>query len=317
MRRPLLAFVCLLYLLIICLPCHAQTEKLSQQDVWNKGPLISCDALERKLRAPELVLLDLGPERELYEKGHLPGALFVDWVDDITDPDQPDRYQLIGKAAMQKLLRKLGIKKESRVVIYDDLNSRISIRMYWSLKYYGITRVQLLDGGRTAWLASDRPLEQKSRTPVPSEIVIQSGNDKIAANLDFIADRLQNPNVSLIDGRPADQFSGNRPGKVFHTGALHQRKGHIPGAVNIFWKDNFNADGTFKSASELQKLYQSVTGSDQIVTYCNEGLHATPPWFVLSEILGHGDVRVYDSSLSEWANTDQPLETSPAKVPDQ
>lgn len=317
MRSPLLALVCVLQLPLICPPCQAQSEKPQQQTSWNEGPLISCESLAKKLEAPELVLLDLGPERELYEEGHLPGALFVDWVDDITDPAQPARYQLIDRTAMQKLLRKLGINKDSRIVIYDDLNSRISIRMYWSLKYYGMTRVQLLDGGRNAWTASNRPLEQAIRKPIPSEVVLKPGNNKISANLDFIADRLQNPNVSLIDGRPADQFSGNQPGKVFHTGALHQRKGHIPGAINIFWKDNFNGDGTFKTQSELEKLYQSVTGSDQIVTYCNEGLHATPPWFVLSEILGHGDVRVYDSSLSEWANTKQPLETSPAKAPEK
>ena len=111
MRSPLLALVCLLQLPLICPPCQAQSEKSQQQPSWNEGPLISCETLAKKLGEPELVLLDLGPERELYEKGHLPGALFVDWVDDITDPAQPARYQLIDGTAMQKLLRKLGIKK--------------------------------------------------------------------------------------------------------------------------------------------------------------------------------------------------------------
>ena len=146
-----------------------------------------------------------------------------------------------------------------------------------------------------------------------TEFRITKINEKMAANLDFVADRLQDPNVSLVDGRPTKQFTGAEPGKVFHTGALHEKRGHIPGAINIFWKDNFNSDGTFKSIAELEKLYESVSGSDMVVTYCNEGLHAVPPWFVLSELLGHGDVRVYDDSMGEWANSDQPTELSPEK----
>ena len=123
-------------------------------------------------------------------------------------------------------------------------------------------------------------MTDKAPQRTPSQFEIGPVQQKLAADLDFIADRLQNPDVSLIDGRPKSQFTGDEPGKIFHTGALHKRKGHIPGAVNILWKDNFNADGTFKSLDELEELYQSVTGSDMIVTYCNEGLHAAPPWFV-------------------------------------
>jgi thiosulfate/3-mercaptopyruvate sulfurtransferase len=125
---------------------------------------------------------------------------------------------------------------------------------------------------------------------------------------------LHDTNVKLIDGRPADQFSGEQPGTVFHTGKEHKHRGHIPGAVNVFWKDNFNPDGTFKSKQELKKLYANAgVAADQcVVTYCNEGLHAAPPWFVLTEILGYDDVRVYDDSMSEWGNSDQPTETSAA-----
>lgn len=313
MRCPLLTWFGFICLSSISFLCEAQTTPKSEADAWNDGPLIDCQTLRSKLDDPHLVILDLGPERELYEEGHLPGALFVDWVDDITDPSQPDRYKLISKKSMEKLIQKLGIHADSRIVLYDDLDSRVSIRMYWSLKYYGLTRAQLLDGGRAKWIATNLPLEQTIRVPEKSNYKISTADSELSVDLDFVADRLQNPNVSLIDGRPAKQFSGEQPGKVFHTGAIHKRKGHIPGATNIFWKDNFNKDGTFKSANELAELYESVTGSDQIVTYCNEGLHATPPWFVLSELLGHRDVRVYDDSLGEWANTDQPLDKSSDK----
>ena len=281
------------------------------QETNESSPLISAAQLHELLGSEgseNIVVIDLGPERETFDKAHIKGAQFVDWVKDITDMDQPNLYKLVDQAGMQKLLRRLGITEQSKIVVYDDMNTRIAVRMYWSLKYYGIHDVQVLDGGRPAWFAADLPVTKDVVQVTASQFEIKTTNEKIAANLDFIADRLQNPDVSLVDGRPKSQFDGDEPGKVFHTGALHNKKGHIPGAINILWKDNFNRDGTFKSRDELEKLYESVTGSDMVVTYCNEGLHAAPPWFVLSEMLGHGDVRVYDNSLSEWANTDQPVE---------
>lgn len=317
MHHPLLTSFGIICLSSIGLLCEAQTPTSSKNKSLNESPLIACQTLLTKLNEPKLVILDLGPEKELYDNGHLPGALFVDWVDDITDPSQPDQYRLINRDAMERLVQRLGIRTDSEIVVYDDLDSRVSIRMYWSLKYYGLNNVKLLDGGRAKWIASEFPLEKKVRIPEKSNLKITQANAKLSVDLDFVADRLQNPKVSLIDGRPAKQFSGEQPGKVFHTGAIHKRKGHIPGATNIFWKDNFNEDGTFKSADELSELYDSVTGSEQIVTYCNEGLHATPPWFVLSELLGHGDVRVYDASLGEWAKTDQPLDKTLGKTSDK
>jgi len=278
-------------------------------DQESESPLVSAKELKAMLGRKDLVILDLGPERESYATGHIPGAQFVDWVDDITDLNEPDRYKLVGKSDMQKLLRRLGVTDQSRIVIYDDMDSRVAVRMYWSLKYYGLEKIQILNGGRPAWTSAGLPLSKDVVAAVASEFEIGTVSSVMSVNLDYVADRLQDPAVNLIDGRPVDQYTGKAPGKVFHTGALHQRKGHIPGAINIFWKDNFNADGTFKSKAELEKLYESVTGSDTIVTYCNEGLHAVPPWFVLSELLGHGNVRVYDDSMSEWANSSQPMES--------
>lgn len=287
-------------------------EAGNQQESGSTGnsPLISVKGLKSLINDANLVLIDLGPEKEAFDKAHLPNAQYVDWVDDITDLNQPDKYKLVGKAEMEKLLGRLGVTRDSRIVLYDDMNSRVSVRMYWSLKFYGVDNVQVLNGGRPAWTQAGFSTTAEVGERQPTEFKIDRTNEKLSVDLDFIADRLQNPNVSLIDGRPKSQFTGDEPGKVFHTGALHNKRGHIPGAVNILWKDNFREDGTFKSIAELEKLYDSVTGSDMIVTYCNEGLHAAPPWFVLSELLGHGDVRIYDASLSEWANSDQPVEKS-------
>jgi thiosulfate/3-mercaptopyruvate sulfurtransferase len=274
------------------------------------GPLINVAELKALIDKGGLVLLDMGPEKEVYDEAHLPGAIFVDWVDDITDLARPHQYMLVDRAGMQRLLRRLGIDAESQIVLYDDMHSRVATRMYWSLKYYGVTNVQILNGGRERWIQAGYPLTATVPQVTPTQFRIPGVNRQLAAGLDFIADRLQDPAVGLVDGRPAAQFSGAQPGKVFHTGALHEKRGHIPGAVNIFWQDNFNEDGTFKSIEQLEKLYESVTGSDLVVTYCNEGLHAAPAWFVLSELLGHGNVRLYDESMSEWANSDKPVERS-------
>ena len=288
---------------------QAQQNEQAQEEA--TSPLISIQQLKSEIESNEqLVIIDLGPEKEAYLKGHIPGALFVDWVDDITDLERPIRYNIASKDKIQKLLRRLGVQKDSQIVLYDDLNSRVSTRMYWTLKYYGLTNLKVLNGGRPAWTQADFPMQDDAPQPTASNIVLGAEKSEMAAKLDFVADRLQNPNVSLIDGRPANQYSGAVPGKVFHTGNLHDRLGHIPGAINIFWKDNFNSDGTFKSVAELEELYKDVTGSELVVTYCNEGLHAVPPWFVLSELLGHGNVRVYDSSMVEWTKTDQPMEKS-------
>ncbi len=276
----------------------------------SRDAIISAQELSKVLGNKDLVILDMGPELEIYEEGHIPGAVYIDWVDDITDAANRDRYLIADRPTFQKLLRRHGLTKDSRVVIYDDMDCRVAMRMYWSLKYYGLSNLQILDGGRDAWVSIDGQMSTETPTSKPSQIDLDKPNEKLTADLDFIADRLQNPKVVLIDGRPADQYNGSAPGKVFHTGAIHEKRCHIPGAINVFWKDNFNEDGTFKSKAELEELYSDVTGSQWIVTYCNEGLHAVPPWFVLSELLGRGNVRVYDNSLSEWANSSQPVEQS-------
>ncbi|MEM7317125.1 MAG: sulfurtransferase [Planctomycetota bacterium] len=281
----------------------------AQTDSSTVSPLVTAVQLEKLVGNDEVRILEVGRDAKEYTDGHIPSALFVHWIDDLSNPKSPDRFNNIDRPAMEKLLSRLGIQHDTHIVLYDELASRLSTRMYWSLKYYGHDRVSVLDGGQYGWVHSKRKLSREKPKVKPTKYVVQKMNPKYAASAKIIMDRLGRPNLKLVDGRPPKQFTCAEPGRVFHTDKPHKRRGHIPGASSIFWKQNFNKDGTFKSEAELRKLYSEVhQPGATIVTYCNEGLHAAPPWFVLHELLGAKDVRVYDDSMSEWANSDRPLD---------
>jgi thiosulfate/3-mercaptopyruvate sulfurtransferase len=281
-------------------------------------PLVHAKTLAKMVGQKHVRVIDVGPERKEYDAGHLPGAVFVHWIRDITDQKNTERYNLVESKTMEQLLRRLGIKNEDHIVLYDNLTSRLATRMFWSLKVYGHKRVSILDGGRKAWTAAGLKFSKDVSQVEPSQYRIAKPNKGLSVNLRFIEQHLKDKDVALVDGRPPAQYSGEEPGRVFHTGTAHKNRGHIPGALHIFWKDNFKPDGTFKSAKELKALYEkrglTRNSKKTSVTYCNEGLHAAPAWFVLRELLGHKDVRVYDDSMSEWANSDQPMESGPSKA---
>ena len=275
------------------------------------SPLISADELHAIIADPDVRVLEIGSSRKAFDDGHLPAAQYVDWLTDITDPEKPDRYNIADSATIEKLLSRLGVQNNTRIILYDRLASRLSTRMYWTLKTYGHERIQILNGGFNVWVKNYKVTKDFLKV---NETVykIQTQNKKIATGLDFIQQHLNNPKLKLVDGRPVKQFTGEEPGRVFHTGKEHKKRGHIPGAESVFWQENFDADGKFKSKKELQAIYaaRGINPSQCVVTYCNEGLHAAPPWFVLREILGYEDVRLYDDSMSEWGNSDQATEMS-------
>ena len=312
---------CVALLITLFVPAAIQAQIVRDSslaepiDASSSSPLIDAATLNSMLAGQASIqLIDVGTDEKQYAQGHIPNAQFVHWIDDIIDVKNSERYNLAGLAQMQHLLQRLGISNDDHIVLYDNLSSRLATRLYWSLKVYNHRKVSVLDGGLPQWIDQGGALSKKSRSRVVSDYQIEKTNEAMSVDMAFVEKNLRDPKVMLIDGRPAEQYSGKEPGKVFHTGKAHELRGHIPGAVHVFWKDNFNADGTFKSPAELEALYKKVgidpDGSNTIVTYCNEGLHAAPPWFVLRELLGAKDVRVYDDSMSEWANSDRPIEQS-------
>jgi len=268
--------------------------------------------LAERLCQPDLRILELG-KRDAYDLGHIPQAAFVDWISDITDPDLPERYNVLSGRQMEQLLSRLGVGKKTTVVLYDRLANRLATRMFWSLRLYGHQQIEILNGGGNAWSVARQPLVTEVPTFAHTKYRVDPLDGALQADRAFIKSQLAKPQFALVDGRPTGQYTGQLPGKVFHTGKPHARRGHLPQAVNIPWQENLTADGRFKSVNRLRKIYNEhgVTPESTVVTYCNEGLHAAHPWFVLTELLGYRQVRLYDDSLSEWANTsDAPLVTS-------
>ncbi len=266
--------------------------------------LVDVTWIQARIDSPRVCILELGPDIRRYRQGHIPGARFVHWVDDITEPADQARYTVAPPEMIEALLCRLGVQNDTTIVLYDDLNSRVSARMFWTLRYYGHKEIRILDGGRNAWPTAGQEFVTETTRVEPREYKIVSTLKKHRICLKQLRNQLGKPGISIIDGRPAAQYTGEEPGKVYHTGKAHDQRGHIPGAVNILWTDNFREDGTFRSPAELSQMYEDhgVTRSHRVIAYCNEGLHAAPVWFVLTELLGYDKVQVYDESMAQWAN---------------
>ena len=288
-----------------------QSKSLQQTTTDRKiAPLITVSALAQKIDAgEEICLIEVGDKRQRYDQGHIKGAQFLHWVDDIIDSQQRDRYNILDQASIEALLSKLGVTNDSHIVVYDRFSSRLSARMYWTLDFFGHSKVQVLDGGFRKW-SSSQPVTDVVPKVEATNYKVAATREELRSDAQRVEELVRSSEGTLIDGRPVKQFTGEEPGAVFHTSEPHKNKGHIPGAVNIPWKNNFETDGTFKSALKLKKMYDQcgMDSEGPIVAYCNEGLHAALPWFVASAILGRENVSVYDDSMAEWANSYRPIQ---------
>ena len=201
------------------------------------------------------------------------------------------------------MLGSRGIGRDTTVVIYGDKNNWWAAYALWVFRLFGHDDVRLLDGGRTKWIAEDRPLT--SHVPTPAAVdypIIQRDDTQIRAFKDEVLAHLGKP---LVDVRSPGEYSG----ELLHMpdypqeGAL--RGGHIPGAKSVPWARAANEDGTFRSRAELEALYQHEQGlapSDDVIAYCRIGERSSHTWFVLTHLLGYQKVRNYDGSWTEWGN---------------
>lgn len=290
--------------------CPAQGSKNQKTDL-----LVSPSWLEAEMKSnSNLRIIDLAFRKTNFKTGHIPGAVFLDWRTDIIDSENTDMYRLPEKQAFEKLLSRIGVSADTTVVLTDNMFNRASVRMYYTLKYFGHKDVRILNGGTKNWDATGKKLTTDITKVERSNYKVREANEDYVIKLEAVKKAIGS-DQQIIDGRPIDQFTGKLPGKVFHTNKAHKRLGHLPDSINVPWMENLNKDGTFKSLKNLRELYAShgidVDGDGEVVTYCNEGLHAAMPWFILRELFGNEEIRLYDDSMAEWANReDTPLEKS-------
>jgi thiosulfate/3-mercaptopyruvate sulfurtransferase len=263
--------------------------------------LVSNDWLEKNLKDKSLRVIEVSVDPGKFERGHIHGAVNFRWHTDLVDPVRRD---IVSRENFEKLLQNAGIDKDTKVVLYGDNNNWFAAWGAWIFEVYGISNVKLLDGGRKKWEAEGRALSAKPVSYKAGNITVSAANPKLRA---YFADVVQiakqaNPTVQLVDIRSPDEYSG----KIFAPAGVPElsvRAGHIPGAVNVPWNQAVAADGTFKSADELRKVYAAVgiDGKKPIVTYCRIGERSSHTWFALKKILGY-DVRNYDGSWTEYGN---------------
>ncbi|QNH01718.1 sulfurtransferase [Pseudomonas sediminis] len=262
--------------------------------------LVSTDWLEKNLKDPKVRIIEVSVVPGVYERGHIPGAVNFAWHSDLVDPVRRD---IASQEAFQQLLRKAGVNNDSTTIIYGDNNNWFAAWGAWVFDVYGVDNVKLLDGGRAKWEAEGRQLDSRASTPTAGNVTVKAANKDLRAFLpDVLAAAEKRSDTQLVDIRSADEYNG----KVFAPQGVQElavRAGHVPGAVNVPWGQAVAADGTFKSAEELKKVYGAVgiDGSKPIITYCRIGERSSHTWFALKKILGY-DVRNYDGSWTEYGN---------------
>ena len=236
-----------------------------------------------------------------YNLGHVPGAVLFDWRNDMNDPLSRD---ILTKQQLEDLLSRTGVSANTTIVLYGDFNNWFAAFAFWILKYYGVEKVVLMNGGRKKWLAEDREVTKEQPSHAKATYKVKGPDETIRTYLDDMKKNLAQQNRVLVDVRSPAEFTGEITAPPEYPNEHAQRGGHIPGAVNIPWSQAIKEDGTFKSAEELGRLYQGkgVTPDKGVVTYCRIGERSSFSWFVLKYLLGYPNVKNYDGSWTEWGN---------------
>ena len=260
------------------------------------------DWLEANLDNPKVRIIEVSTEPGIYERGHIKNAIKLVWHTDLVDTVNRD---IINAKNFSKLVQKAGISDDTTVVLYGDKNNWFAAWGAWIFNIYGQKDVRVLDGGRVKWEKDGRALTTAVPTFAPGNFSASKGDKTLRATLinDVLPVAKKRAKATLIDIRSADEYNG----KVFAPAGFQElavRAGHIPGAINVPWGLNVNADGTFKTVAELKKLYadKGIDGKQNIITYCRIGERSSLTWFVLSEILGY-EVKNYDGSWTEYGNS--------------
>ena len=264
-----------------------------------ENTLVSAQWVEDHLDDPKVVLIEVDEDTAAYDKGHIKGAIKLDWTTDLQDQVRRD---FVNKAQFEALLSERGVANDDTVVLYGGNNNWFAAYAYWYFTLYGHSDVKLMDGGRKKWELDSRELtdelptrEQTSYTATEQDRSIRAFRDEVVAAIGT---------QNLVDVRSPDEYAGRLMAPAHLPQEQAQRAGHIPTAANVPWSKAANDDGTFKSDDELRQIYTEagVDWSKDTIAYCRIGERSSHTWFVLKELLGEKNVKNYDGSWTEYGS---------------
>jgi thiosulfate/3-mercaptopyruvate sulfurtransferase len=275
---------------------------------YSKDVLVSTDWLAEHLDDDNVVVAEVDENPDLYDEGHIPGAVKLHWKEDLQDPIERD---LVEKYEFEQLLGSRGIGNDTTVILYGDRNNWFAAYAYWYLKVYGHSDVRIVDGGRQKWIDEGRELTTDAPSVVAKSYSAQDRDESIRAYRNYVRELIDGSGKNLVDVRSAQEYAGELLAPPGYESEGASRGGHIPTAQSIPWEQSVNDDGTFKSADALRELYtgKGIVPEKETVTYCRIGERSAHTWFVLRELLGYQNVKNYDGSWTEWGNlVDVPIE---------
>jgi thiosulfate/3-mercaptopyruvate sulfurtransferase len=261
--------------------------------------LVDAAWVEERLDDPKVVLVEVDEDTSAYDKGHIRGAVKVDWKEDLQDPVRRD---FVNKQQFEALLSERGIANDDTVVLYGGNNNWFAAYAYWYFKLYGHDQVRLLDGGRKKWELDSRELTDEAVSRDKTSYTAQEPDLNIRAFRDEVVKAIGDKN--LVDVRSPDEYAGRLLAPAHLPQESAQRGGHIPTAANVPWSKAANDDGTFRDDGELRSLYSDagVDFGKDTIAYCRIGERSAHTWFVLHELLDQSNVKNYDGSWTEYGS---------------
>lgn len=262
--------------------------------------LVSTEWLAEHLGSEGLVVVESNEDVLLYDTGHIPGAVKIDWHTELNDPVVRD---YLNGEQFAALMSSKGISRDDTIVIYGDKSNWWAAYALWVFSLFSHPDVRLLNGGRDKWIAEGRDMTREVDQPHATDYPIVERHDGTLRA--FKEDVLEHFGRPLIDVRSREEYTGERTHMPAYPEEGALRGGHIPTAKSVPWARAANEDGTFKSHSDLVELYftgQNIKPSDDVITYCRIGERSSHTWFVMKYLLGVDSVKNYDGSWTEWGS---------------